>query len=95
MRFADILAQREEIKRIAEKHGARNVRVFGSVVRDDAPSESDVDILIDMDRGRSLLDRASIQIELEHILGCKVDVVSERGLRNRIRDRILKEAQPL
>ena len=95
MRFADILAQREEIKRIAEKHGARNVRVFGSVVRDDATSESDVDILIDMDRGRSLLDRASIQIELEHILGCKVDVVSERGLRNRIRDRILKEAQPL
>ncbi len=95
MTLSDILARKEEIKRIAEKHGAHNVRVFGSVVHNKTTPESDVDILINMELGRSLLDRASIQLELEQMLGCKVDVVSERGLRDRVRDHILKEALSL
>lgn len=95
MKLTDIFAQKEEIKRIAKEHGASNVRVFGSVVRCEATLGSDVDILIDLEKGRSFLDRATIQLELEQVLGCKVDVVSERGLRDRIRERVLKEAQPL
>lgn len=95
MDLAEILSKKDEIKRIAQKHGANNVRVFGSFVRGEAQAGSDVDFLINLERGRSLFDRMSIQIELEAVLGCKVDVVSERGLKARIRDRVLKEAQSL
>lgn len=88
-------AKREEILRIAAKHGAYNVRIFGSVVRGEAGPESDVDILVDLEPGRSLLDHAALLLELQDLLGCKVDVVTERGLRARIRDRVLQEAVPL
>ena len=87
--------QREEILRIAAKHGARNVRVFGSVVRHDADDRSDVDFLVDMDRGRSLFDLGGLLMDLSDLLACEVDVVTEKGLRERIRARVLHEAQPL
>ena len=87
--------KREEILQIAARHGARNVRLFGSVVRGDADPQSDVDVLVDFERGRSLFDHAALMLELEALLGCKVDVVTERGLRERIRDRVLKEAVAL
>lgn len=87
-----IKEKRKEILRIARKHGAYNVRVFGSVVRGEAGPESDLDFLVELERGRSLFDHAALLIELEKLLGCKVDVVTEKGLRNKIRDRILKEA---
>lgn len=87
--------KREEILRIAAKHGARNVRIFGSVARGDTGPDSDVDFLIELEPGRSLLDHAALLLELERLLGCKVDVVTERGLRPRIRERVLKEAVPL
>ena len=87
--------KREEILRIAARHGARRVRLFGSVVRGDAEPQSDVDVLVDFERGRSLFDHAALMLELEALLGCKVDVVTERGLRERIRDRVLKEAVAL
>jgi hypothetical protein len=87
--------KREEILRIAARHGARNVRLFGSVARGEAGPESDVDLLVDLEPGRSLLDHAGLMLELEALLGCKVDVATERGLRERMRDRVLREAVPL
>jgi predicted nucleotidyltransferase len=88
-------AKREEILRIAARHGARNVRVFGSVARGEADAESDVDVLVDMESGRSLLDMGGLLMDLQDLLGCRVDVVTERGLRERIRERVLQEAIPL
>ncbi len=88
-------AYRDDILRLAERHGARNVRVFGSVARGDARPESDVDLLIDLEEGRSLLDHAQLQVDLEQLLNRKVDVVSARGLRPRMRDRVLRDAVPL
>jgi uncharacterized protein len=88
-------SKREEILRLAERHGAHNVRVFGSVVRGEAGPDSDIDLLIDLEAGRSLLEHAALLLELEDLLGRRVDVVTERGLRPRLRDRVLGEAQPL
>jgi uncharacterized protein len=87
--------KREEILRIAARRGACNVRVFGSVARGQNDSESDVDILVDMEPGRSLLDLGGLWSDLNDLLGMKVDVVTEKGLRKRIRERVLKEAVPL
>ena len=87
--------KREDILRIAAKHGARNVRVFGSVVRGEARPNSDVDFLVDMQPGRTLLDMGGLLMDLRDALGQEVDVVTERGLKTRIRERVLKEAMPL
>jgi predicted nucleotidyltransferase len=87
--------KREDILRIAKKHGAYNVRVFGSVVRGDAGPSSDVDFLIELEKGRSLFDHAALLVELEDLLGCRVDVVPEKGLKPRIRESVLKEAVSL
>ena len=87
--------KRQEILRIAAKHGAHNVRVFGSVSRGEAGPESDVDFLVDMDPGRTLLDMGGLLMDLRDALGHKVDIVTEHGLKTRIRDRVLKEAIPL
>jgi len=88
-------ARREEILAIAAKYGARNVRVFGSVARGEADEESDLDLLVELEPGTTLLGHSAMIRELERLLGRKVDVVSERGLRERIRDRVLQEAIPL
>jgi uncharacterized protein len=90
-----LLAWREEILRAAARHGASNVRIFGSVARGEAGPASDVDVLVDLEPGRSLLDHAALLLELEELLGCPVDVVTERGLRARFRERVLREAVPL
>jgi uncharacterized protein len=87
--------KREEILEVAKNHGARNVRVFGSVARGDADAESDIDLLVEMEAGKSLLDRATLQVELRKLLGCSVDVVSDRAIKRRIRDRVFREAVPL
>lgn len=87
--------KRDAILDIAERHGARNVRIFGSVARGDCDEKSDLDFLVEMEPGRSLLDHASLLLDLEALLGCEVDVVSEKGIKARIRDRVLKEARPL
>jgi uncharacterized protein len=86
---------REEVLQIAAKYGAHNVRVFGSVARGDADEMSDLDFLVEMEPGRSLLDLGGLQAELEVLLGCRVDVVTEMGLKTRIRDRVLGEAVPV
>ncbi|MBM4049586.1 MAG: nucleotidyltransferase family protein [Planctomycetes bacterium] len=88
-------AKREEILRVAAKHGARNVRLFGSVVRGEFKPESDVDVLVEFEPGRSLFDHAALILELEAMLGRKVDVVTDRGLRPRIRERVLREVVAL
>lgn len=87
--------QRADILRIAARHGALNVRVFGSVARGEAQPGSDVDVLVDLEPGRSLLDLGGLLMELQDLLGCPVDVVTEQGLRPRIRERVLREAVPL
>ncbi len=94
---ADILLRerRGDILRIAARHGAHNVRVFGSVARGDADAQSDIDFLVELEPGRSLFDHAALLVDLEELLGCKVDVATERGLRPRIRERVLEEAVPL
>ncbi len=84
-----------QILHLAARHGVRNVRVFGSLARGDADADSDVDLLVELEPGRSLLDLGGLQMELEGLLRRRVDVVTERGLRDRLRDRVLKEAVPL
>ena len=90
-----LASRRDDVLRIAAKHGARNVRVFGSVARGEAGPDSDIDLLVELEPGRSLLDHAALWLELQELLGVKVDVVSERGLKPRIRDRVLAEAVAL
>jgi predicted nucleotidyltransferase len=87
--------KREEILCVCSKYGAHNVRVFGSVARGEADQQSDIDLLVDMEPGRSLLDLGGLLMDLQALLGQKVDVVTERGLKPRIRERVLAEAIPL
>lgn len=84
--------KREQILYIAAQYGARNVRLFGSVARGEADAASDIDFLVEMEPGRSLLDLGGLQVELEAFLGCAVDVVTEKGLKTRIRSQVLKQA---
>jgi predicted nucleotidyltransferase len=86
---------RDQILKIAERHGARNVRVFGSVARGGADDQSDIDLLVDMEPGRSLLDLGGLWSDLNELLGVKVDLVTEKGLKKRIKERVMREAVPL
>ena len=90
-----IRARRDEILQMASRHGAHNVRIFGSVARGEADEQSDLDVLVDLETGRSLFDLGGLLVDLEELLGCPVDVVTEQGLRDRIRHRVLQEAVPL
>jgi predicted nucleotidyltransferase len=96
MALEDLLkAKREEILRVCAKYGAYNVRVFGSVARSEADEQSDIDFLVELEPGRTLFDLGGLQYDLEQLLGFRVDVVTERGLKPRIRERVLREALPL
>jgi len=87
--------KRTEILRIAEKYGGRNVRVFGSVARGEEGKHSDIDLLVELESGRSLMDHAAMLMELQETLGYHVDVISDRGIKPRIRNIVLREAIPL
>ncbi len=87
--------KRKEIFELAVRHGAKNIRLFGSVARGEADEQSDIDFLVEMESGRSLMDLGGLQMDLQDLLGCKVDVVTREGLRERIRERVLAEAVPL
>jgi uncharacterized protein len=87
--------KREEIQRIAAKHGARNVRIFGSVARREARPDSDIDLLVDAGPKTSSWFPAGLILDLEEVLGCKVEVVTEKGLNEYLRDRVLTEAVAL
>jgi uncharacterized protein len=87
--------KRAEILRLAARRGARNLRVFGSVARGENDSNSDIDFLVDLEPGRSLLDLGGLQRDLEELLTSRIDVVSSRGLRDRVREKVLRDAIPL
>jgi predicted nucleotidyltransferase len=92
--LAALRRQRDEIMRIATARGARNLRVFGSVARDEADADSDVDFLVEMEPGRSVLDLSELILDLEEALGCKVDVVEIRQ-PSPAAERIQQEAIPV
>jgi predicted nucleotidyltransferase len=83
---------RKQIIDLAEKYGASEVRVFGSVARGTADEQSDIDFLVELAPGRSLLDLGGLLYELQQLLGRNVDVVTSAGLRPRIREQVLREA---
>jgi predicted nucleotidyltransferase len=92
----DILkSKRLDILALAEQRGARNVSVFGSVARGQARPDSDIDFLVDLEPGRSLLDLGGLLMDLQRLLGLEVDVVTEAGLRPRLRQQVVAEAKPL
>ena len=96
MNLEDLLkTYRNEILQIASRYGATNVRVFGSVARGESDSFSDIDLLVEFEPGTTLLDHAGLELDLETLLGIKVDVVSDNGLRERVRERVLREAVAL
>lgn len=96
MNIEEILKnKRNEILDIATRYGARKMRIFGSVLRGEATLNSDVDFLVELETGRSLLDIIAIKQDLEDLLGCKVDVVTEAALSPYIRDEVLGQAVSL
>ncbi|OZH52541.1 DNA polymerase subunit beta [Hydrocoleum sp. CS-953] len=96
MKIREILQQkREEILNLAAQHGASNIRIFGSVARNEEREDSDIDFLVDMESDRSLLDRIGLIQDLEDLLGRKVDVATVKGLRESFRERIMSQAIPL
>jgi hypothetical protein len=90
-----LIARREEILAIARRYGAHDVRIFGSVARGDQQENSDLDLIVRFDPGRSLFDQGGLLMDLQDLLGMKVDVISERGMRPRFREHVMKEAVPL
>jgi predicted nucleotidyltransferase len=91
----EVRRHRAEIERVASRYGARDIRIFGSVARGEVRPDSDLDVLVRFEPGRSLLDQAGLQLDLVDLLGCKVDVVSEGGISPHLKDEILGEAVPL
>ena len=93
MGIADLLKfKRPEILRLAQAHGAHNVRIFGSVARGEAHADSDIDFLVEMENGRSLLDLIELSQNLEALLQRKVDVLTDKGLSPYLEQRIHAEA---
>jgi uncharacterized protein len=90
-----IRSKRQAILQLAAEHGAKNVRLFGSYARGDAQENSDVDLLVELEPGRSLFDLGSLLEDLKTLLGRDIDLVTEKGLRARIRGRVLQEAVAL
>jgi predicted nucleotidyltransferase len=95
MELDHVLKYRSAILDLAKKRGAQNVRVFGSVARGEAGSESDIDFLVDLEPGRSLLDLGGLLMDLQALLGHRVDIVTENALHWYIRDQVLKEARAI
>jgi len=94
-RTEKIKLNRKAIQRLAKQYGVTDIRVFGSVARGDDATQSDIDFLVDMEPGRSLFDMGGLLMDLETLLGCKVDVVTEKSLHWYIREKVLSEAKEL
>ncbi|MEW6094346.1 MAG: nucleotidyltransferase family protein [Chloroflexota bacterium] len=86
---------RKNILSLAKRYGVTDIRIFGSASRGDDTPESDIDFLVELEPNRSLFDVGGLLIELENLLGCKVDVLTEKSLHWYIRDKVLAEAKPL
>ena len=95
MDLNELRQRRSEILQLAARYGASNVRVFGSVARGEARRESDIDLLVDLAPERTLLDLGGLLMDLHTLLGVSVDVMIEEILRDRVRERALREAVPL
>jgi predicted nucleotidyltransferase len=95
MNLEEVRQRRDEIVQVANRRGARNLRVFGSVARGESGPRSDVDFLVSFDDNRTLLDVAGFELDLEDLLKCDVDVLEEGGLSPYMEDRIMAEAVPL
>ena len=93
--MTDLERNRPDILRIANEHGAKNVRVFGSEARGEAGPTSDLDLLVDMDADRSLLDLVGLGQDLEDLLGRRVDVLTAGSIHPRLRASVLADARPL
>ena len=87
--------ERREILRLAQQRGAHSLRVFGSVARNEADENSDLDLLVAWEPGRSLMDHAGLVEDLQDLLGMKVHLGTEKSLHWYVRERILREATPL
>jgi hypothetical protein len=95
MTLAELREYRGQIEAIAAQHGVVVIRVFGSVARGDAGEQSDVDLLVELEQGRGLFDLGAFLTEVQELVGESVDVVTPKGLRSRIRDRVMREAVAL
>lgn len=95
MNLAELRKQREQIYAVAARHGATDVRVFGSVARGNTTAESDVDFLVQLEPGRSLFDLGGLLMDLQDLLGVRVDVATVQSLKPRVRERALQDARPL
>lgn len=95
MSLNDLRKKREHIKKIAQKHGAGNIRVFGSISRGEEGPDSDIDFLVDFEEDRSLFDLVGLKLELEELLGHKVDLVTERAMHRLISAKVKEEAVQL
>jgi predicted nucleotidyltransferase len=87
--------RRDAIIEIARRHGAFDIRLFGSIARGEATDASDLDLIVRFDAGRSLLDHGGLVMDLRELLGVRVDVIDEDGMRPRFRQHVMKEAVPL
>ncbi len=87
-----IIKEKTRILELAQKHGAKDIRVFGSMARTDATDKSDVDFLVDLEEGRDLFDLGAFQMDVQDLLHRKVDVITENSLHRMMRDRVLSEA---
>lgn len=87
--------ERDRILTLAAKHGARNVRIFGSVARGEEREDSDIDFLVEMAPDRSLMDIGGLQMDLQETLAHRVDVVTRKGLKRRLLSRVLRESKAL
>ena len=90
-----IQRHRNAILEIARRYGAHDVRIFGSVARGDSTDVSDLDLIVRFDPGRSLFDHGGLLMDLRELLGARVDVIDEEGMRPRFRRHVMKEAIPL
>ena len=95
MILSDIRAKRSAILGLAQRYGAKNIRVFGSVATGQSQTPNDIDFLVELEKEWSLLDRIAMKQDLEDLLGLSVDLVTEKGLHWFIRDQVLSEAVPL
>ena len=95
MTLETVRGRRGRLLDLAARHGARNLRVFGSVARGEADVASDLDLLVDLEPGRSLIDLGALLSAIDAEMGTRVDVVTEAGLRPALRERVLRDAVPL
>lgn len=95
MELKGLIKKREHIMQTAAKHGVKRIRLCGSVARGTQGPQSDVDFLVEFEKGRSLLDQGGLLMDLQDILGCQVHIISEGSLRPRYRERVVSEAVSL